>query len=379
MYTLSLLALLVSSAAPPDSPSAADRAAALVAYKAKMPNRYTLKYRVESSTPTAIPPSNKQANFTVQLWRDGNKFRVDQFDATRTPAIPGDEDHPRNLSCENCEKEGYWFGTVIKEGPDGPKHTVQFHRMGTWSVDNYGTHFDWRFLGLLNSSHGSYSKFKITEEFETFFRRSGLTVQHEVREEQPCLVARHLYSDKGNGQSVWLSEREEFNPVFFEEKMFVNNLTEFRTTKIRWQKLSSGQLYPQSIQYNTIVGIGLENVRHPHQYNVTFLHADFGSPIDPAVFTFAGFGLNENQVVLLPDMKAEDCPRWRNGKLDYDHTLNKEMAKLAEEQQAVEKPRASSAYPGQGGNTMLIVSVATGVLAIAAAIAVVIRRRRVAV
>ena len=377
MYALSLLAFLVSSVAPPDSPSAADRAAALVAHKAKMPNRYTLKYRVESSTPTAKPPSNRQANFTVQLWRDGNKFRVDQFDATRTPAVPGDEDHPRHLSCENCEKEGYWFGTVVKEGPQGPNHAVQFHRMGTWSVDNYCTHFDWRFLGLLNDSPCTYSKIKIAEEFATYFKRSGLTVQPEMREEQPCLVARHLYSDKGDGQSVWLSEREEFNPVFFEEKMFVNNVPEFRTTKIRWQKLASGQLYPQSIQHNTIVGIGLENVRHPNQYNVTFLHADFGSPIDPAVFTFAGFGLHENQPVFLPDVKAEDSPRWRNGKLDYDHTLSKEMAKLAKDQPAVEKPRASSAYPGQG-NTMLIVSVATGVLAIAAAIAVVIRRRRAA-
>ena len=377
MYALSLLAFLVSSAAPPDSPSAADRAAALVAYKAKMPNRYTLKYRVESSTPTATPPDNKQANFTVQLWRDGNKFRVDSYDMTRTPAIPGDEDRPRHLSCENCEKEGYGFMTVIKEGPDGPKHAVEF-QVGSHNFDNYCTHFDWRFLGLLNSSLCIYSKFKIAEEFETYFKRSRLTVQHEMREEQPCLVARHKYSDKGNGQSVWLSEREEFNPVFFEEKMFVNNVPEFRTTKIRWQKLASGQLYPQSIQHNTIVGIGLENVRHPNQYNVTFLHADFGSPIDPKVFTFAGFGLNENQIVYLPDVKQEDCPRWRNGKLDYDHTLNKEMAKLANEQPTVEKPRISSAYPGQG-NTMFMISIATGVLAIVATVAVVIRRRRAAV
>ena len=377
MYALSLLAFLVSSAAPPDSPSPADRAAALVAYKAKMPNRYTLKYRIETSTPTAKPPDNRQANFTVQLWRDGNKFRVDSYDMTRTPAVPGDEDRPRYLSCENCEKEGYGFVTVIKDGPDGPKHAVEF-RLGTYHFDNYCTHFDWRFLGLLNSSLCIYTKIKIAEEFVPYFKRSRLTVKREVREEQPCLVARHLSSDKGNGQSVWLSEREEFNPVFFEEKMFVNNVLELRTTKIRWQKLASGQLYPQSIQNNGIVGIGLENARHPNQYNVTFLHADFGSPIDPAVFTFAGFGLHENQTVFLPDVKAEDSPRWRNGKLDYDHTLSKEMAKLAKDQPAVEKPRASSAYPGQG-NTMLIVSVATGVLAIAAAIAVVIRRRRAAV
>ena len=342
-----------------------------------MPNRYTLKYRIETSTPTAKPPDNSQANFTVQLWRDGNKFRVDSYDMTRTPAVPGDEDRPRHLSCENCEKEGYGFVTVIKDGPDGPKHAVEF-RLGTYHFDSYCTHFDWRFLGLSNDSLCIYPKIKIAEEFVTYFKRSRLTVKREVREEQPCLVARHLYSDKGNGQSVWLSEREEFNPVFFEEKMFVNNVLELRTTKIRWQKLASGQLYPQSIQNNGIVGIGLENVRHPNQYNVTFLHADFGSPIDPAVFTFAGFGLHENQPVFLPDVKAEDSPRWRNGKLDYDHTLNKEMARLAKEQPAVEKSRASSAYPGQG-NTMLIVSVATGVLAIAAAIAVVIRRRRAAV
>ena len=81
--------------------------------------------------------------------------------------------------------------------------------------------------------------------------------------------------------------------------------------------------------------------------------------------------------MLLPDVKAEDCPRWRNGKLDYDHTINKEMAKLAKEQPNVEVPRASSAYPGQG-NTMLIISIATGVLAILATIAVMIRRRRAA-
>ena len=188
------------------------------------------------------------------------------------------------------------------------------------------------------------------------------------------------YKDKNmvDGPSVWLSEREEFNPVYFEEKMIVNNVPEFRTTKIRWQKLNSGQIYPQSIQYNTKIQYGLDKVRHPQQYNMTMLHADFGSPIGPAVFTFAGFGLNENQLVLLPDVKPEDCPRWRNGKLDYDFTINKEMAKLAEEQPTVEKPRVSSAYPGQG-NTALIISIATGVLAIVATIAVVIRRRRAAV
>ncbi len=377
MYALSLLAFLVSSAAPPDSPSTADLATAVVAQKAKMPNRYTLKYRVEVSTPTATPPLAKQRSFTVQLWRDGNKFRVDHFDATRTPAVPGDEDHPRNLSCENCEKEGYGFVTVIKEGPQGPNHAVEF-RMATYNFDNYCTHFDWRFLGLSNDEPCGYKRLKIAEEFPSYFMRPGLTVRNEMREDQPCLAARFKDKNMVDGPSVWLSEREEFHPVFFEQKFIVDNVPEFRTTKIIWQKLDSGHLYPKSIQHYTKFRYGLDTFRHEQQYNVTFLHADFGSPIDPAVFTFAGFGLNENQPVFLPDVKREDSPRWRNGKLDYDHTLSKEMAKLAKDQPAVEKSRASSAYPGQG-NTMLIVSVATGVLAIAAAIAVVIRRRRAAV
>jgi len=377
VYALSLLAFLVASTAPPDLPSAADRAVGVIAQKAKMPNRYTLIYRVEDNIPTATPPLHKQRTFIVQLWRDGDKFRVDHSDPTHIPAKSEDDDRPRHLTCENCEKEGYGFVTTIKKGPQGPNHAVEF-RVGTYNFDNYCTHFDWRFLGLSNDEPCGYKRLKIAEEFTSYFMRNGLTVRNEMRDEQPCLVARYKYKNMEDGPSVWLSEREEFNPVYFEEKMILDNVPEFRTTKIRWQKLKSGQLYPQSIQYNTKVQYGMDKVRHPQQYNLTILHADFGGPIDPKVFTFAGFGLNENQLVLLPDVKAEDCPRWRNGKLDYDHTLNKEMAKLAKEQAAFEKPRASSAYPGQG-NTMLIISIATGVLAIAATIAVVIRRQRAAV
>ncbi len=378
MYTLSLLAFLVTSGTPPDSPTVADRAATVVAQRAKIPNRYTLKYRVEESIPTATPPLYKQRNFTVQLWRDGNKFRVDHFATTHLPLDPEDDERPRHLTCENCEKEGYGFLTVIKEGSQGPNHAVEFSSLANYDFDRYCTHFDWRILGLSNDHPCSYKRLKIAEEFTSYFKQNGLTVRNEMREDLPCLVTRYKDKNMVDGPSVWLSEREEFQPVYFEEKMIVDNVPEFRTTKIRWQKLSSGQLYPQSIQYNTKVQYGLDKVRHPQQYNLTILHADFGSPIDPKVFTFAGFGLHENQPVFLPDVKAEDSPRWRNGKLDYDHTYNKEMARLAKEQPTVEKPRASSAYPGQG-NTMLIVSIATGVLAIVAAIAVVIRRRRVAV
>ncbi len=377
MYALSLYAFLVTTAAP-GAPSTADRAMAVVAQKAKMPNRYTLKYRVEVAIPTATPPLAKQRNFTVQLWRDGNKFRVDSFDTTQLPADPEDNDRARHLTCENCVKEGYGIATVIKNGPNGPKHTVQFHRMETYNFDLNCAHFDWRFLGLSNDSPCGYKRLKIAEEFPSYFMRNGLTVRNEIRDDQPCLAVSFKDKNMVDGPSVWLSEREEFHPVFFEQKFIVNNVPELRTTKIRWQRLKSGYLYPQSIQHNINVRYGLDPIRHPYQYNMTFLHADFGSPIDPKVYTFAGFGLNENQLVQLPDVKAEDSPHWRNGNLDYDSTLNKEMAKLADEQSTVEKSRASSAYPRQG-NTMLIVSIATGVLAIAATIAVVIRRRRAAV
>ncbi|MBP3957256.1 hypothetical protein J8F10_18500 [Gemmata sp. G18] len=372
MEFASIIFLVLSPGAP------ADKAEAVVAQKSRMPNRYQLKLRVESRTPNAPPPLESSWDSTLHIWRDGNKFRVDHLDAHYTPPRPNHDSHDRRVTCENCEKEGYGIVTTVVRGSPPTLHTVEFVRLGTRNLDGYCTYFDWRYFGLSNDRPCGYPKLHIGSDFPGFFGRSDVQTRRENRGGVPCLVAAMSRKTGHLQQSVWLSEREEFNPVFFEDKFeVVGGEPESRTTEVSWQLTPGGHRYPKTVKHNTT--ISFNGAKYPGEEIVTVTHADFDSAIDPAVFTLAGLGLNENQAIGLPDLKPSERPLWRNGKVDESYTLGQYTADMLGPQTAVaDGPKTVANYPAEGSTT-LTVSIVTALLAVVTAVlAVVIRRRRAA-
>ncbi len=368
------LALLTLVPAAPDSPSVTDRATAVVMQKAKMPNRYMLKFRAEARMPTPPPPHELEWSANFYLWRDGNKLRVDQFDSQSTPPRQNQDPRNRQIACQNCEREGYGIMTTVLPGSPFAQHLVEFHRFGSFVTEVYCTAFDWRYLGLSNADTCQYKRLHSATNFTSFFGLPGIDIKSKKRDGLSCLVASRKVALNNTEWSVWLSESDDFNPVFFEEKGEVQGALESRTTEISWQQTAGGHRFPKMIKHNTIVSIG--TTKTPSEQVVTITHADFDSPIDPAVFTVASFGLNENQVIGYPELEFKDQPRWKNGQVDYSETAGKQKSSGGN---PAAGPSAAAPYPTQSNYT-LVIGIIAAVLAVGTAVAaLVIRRRRDAV
>ena len=191
----------------------------------------------------------------------------------------------------------------------------------------------------------------------------------------PCLVASRKIEINNARWSVWLSEGDEFNPVFFEEKYEVNGEPGIKTTEIEWQRATGGHLFPKRLKHNS--KFTFHGTKSESEHLVIITLADFESSINPAVFTVAGFGLNENQVIGFPELEGKDEPHWRNGKIDYSNNAVKPEIAAGGQPVAV-GPLVSAPHPGQGNITGIIAIVAAMLAVVALIAAVVIRRKRTA-
>ena len=105
-------------------------------------------------------------------------------------------------------------------------------------------------------------------------------------------------------------------------------------------------------------------------------------PIDPAVFTLAGLGLNENQPVGLPGLDSSKFPLWRNGKVDHSYTFGDQQDERERRQRALDPrpdppaPPAPPPMPGRGTSLTFVVGVVAGVLSVLTAVAAYVLRRR---
>lgn len=350
------------------TPAVSLHAKAVIDQRSRMPNRYSLKVRVETQTPKATPPYERETSLTYHVWQDGDKFRVDGLDGQFSPPRPTQDSNIRHVTCLNCEREGFGIVTTVLANPRPPLHVVGFHRLESRNFDYGCTRFDWRYFGLCNVGKCAYTQKHVAMDFTNFFMRSNIVTRQDKRNGTPCLAA--TAKTTGSDQSVWLSEHDGYNPVLFADHLVFNGVPEDRTTEVSWQKTPGGHYFPKTVKHNAIVF--QDGQRRAQEEIITITHADFDSPIDPAVFTLAGLGLNENQVVGFPDLETADYPYWRNGKVDYDYTLRKRMNETANERPAV--PAAAS-YPGRG-NAGLVLSITAGMLAILAAVAAIFIRRR---
>ena len=362
---------------PPDATQLDKQAASVIVQKSKMSNRYCLRLRIEDRTPTATPPVETAWGSSLNIWRDGDKFRVDHFDAQYTPKRTEEVAGNRRITCENCERPGFGIITAVLPGSPPILNQVSFHRLGSFNFDLYCTHFDWRFLGLNNSRLCHYPQLHVAVSFPSFFRTAGLVMRTDSRNGVPCSVAEVKAAI--NDRAVWLSARDGDNPVYFEEVIRVGTVPEVRSTQIAWQQTAGGHWYPKTIKHNTVVSFN--NGKHATEEVITIAHADFDSPIDPAVFTLAGLELNEYQPIGFPGVKYEDQPVWRQGKADETYTVRDRMKDSAKNSGANSRtsevePLGKAPYPS-GSSTTLVIGIVAACLAIATAVlAIVIRLRR---
>lgn len=376
MVLVPFVFVALAPALPPDAGSPAARASGVIAQKARMPNRYSLRLRVEGRIPNAPPPLESAWSSTLHLWRDGNKFRVDHLDAEYTPPRQRHDRRDRHITCENCEREGYGIETKVMPGPPPTQPMVEFHPLGSRNLDGYCTHFDWRYFGLSNDGRCLYPRLQVAVDLPKFFNLSGVVTRTENWRDLPCLVASRKMPNLD--RSVWLSERDEYNPVYFHDRYEVGDMPETRTTEISWQRTPGGHLYPRSVKHNTMIIVA--GGKYASEEVATVTHADFDSPIDPAVFTLAGLGLNENQAVGLPGLDHLDRPVWRGGKLDPTYTVRTQLEERAKQSGGEARDAASptplATYPSQDNTTRIIGIVAAVLAVIAAVLAVVVRRKR---
>jgi hypothetical protein len=256
--------------------------------------------------------------------------------------------------------------TNVLPGSPPVQHVVEFHRFGTFPTEIYCTAFDWRHLGLANADTCQYSRLHVAADFTKFFGLPVITVRSEKRGDLLCQVISRKVANNNTEWSVWLSERDALNPVFFHEKFDVAGVPESRTTEITWQKTAGGHYFPKRVKHNSIVSIG--SAKTPSEQTIDITHADFDSPIDPAVFTVAGFGLNDGQVIDYPELEDKDRPRWKNGRVEYP-------GEAKQPESASAAPMAAAPYPVES-NLTLVVGVVAAVLAVGTAVAALVLRRR---
>lgn len=350
---------------------------AVVAQKAKMNNRYTLRLRVESRTPSARPPLESAWGMNLNIWRDGDKFRVDQFDAQYTPKRPQYIAGSRHVTCENCEKPGYSIVTTVLAGSPPTLHVVSFHPLDSRSFDYDCTHFDWRYLGLCNASKCLYTQLHIATSFSEFFRQPGISARAASRGNVPCLVSK--LSSVARDQVVWLSTHDGYHPIYFEDIFQADGEPEIHSTEVSWQRTAGGHFYPKSVNNKTTIRFG--SSKYTTEEVITVLHADFDSPIEPSTFTLSGLGLNENQAIGYPGLKTEEMPLWRQGKVDGSYTVRDHMRNTSPNSGSGSLDGMShvdniAPYPSSS-TAALVIGIVAGVLSLTAAItAVVIRLRR---
>ena len=365
-----LLALLVNDPLPTNAGGVFTK---LVASKLNMRDSYHVRLRVESRRP---PPSDTALwVYTAEIWRSGDKFRIDLFDADSEPFRPGQPGHKsRDVTCQNCERPGRILMTTIYPGQPAVTAMVGFQTSPGLSPMYTTLNIDWRFLGLCNNPLSLYQDIQMTEGYRQLASNPKLHTSQQVRGGSQCLVA----SLGPAGQfDVWFDEANRFNPVLHSSRHKDGQVPGARlTTEVAWKSTPGDHLYPSRVAHTFKEGDSLR-----HEEVLTVLDADFHNPVDPAVFTLAGLGLNNNQQVGFPELKPEDQPRWRDGKVDYSLSARAviEAARAeAGRNGSVPTPRPAPAapYPDNGDSKFLVLGIASGVMALASLAVLVYRRRR---
>ena len=344
----------------------------MVARKLNMHDSYHLRLRFESRR--SAPDTPTRWDYTAELWRAGDKFRIDLFDAESNPPPPAGLNQPshgfRHVTCQNCERPGHLLITTVYPGKPAITSMAGFHTSADMSPNYTTLNIDWRFFGLCNTGLDAYRRIPITKCYQELAADPGLRMSRRVRGGKPCLVA-SLGREKEH--DIWFDEADGFNPVLHSAAYDNNRGSVGHTTEVAWRATAGGHLYPSRLKY-----VLAERGAVRYEEVVTVVHADFHNPVDPSVFTLGGLGLNDNQKIAFPELTLDDQPLWRDGKADPSLSARAARRAAAEARPAVGsgRPAAPVAPYLDGGSTSLVLSIASGALALVLLGAALAYRRR---
>ncbi len=340
----------------------------VIRQKNAMKESYHLDFKFEGKDPHTAPGLTKAQSFSARIWRSGNKLRVDVSDRKQDNHVDERYSAARHVICVNCEREHHFISTTIDPDSSPITSLVEFKPLKSGHPDIYGLDLDWRYLGLSNTRLAVNQRLEIAKGYGELKANPTLRVDTEVRGGVRCSV-----STVTNGaiSRTWFADPARGNPILFETTWEKDGKAKRHATEVKWQSTAGGHMYPQIVKNVQLV----DGVVH-HEEQITVTHADFHTPVDPAVFTLAGLGLKDNQPVAYPGLDLSRMPRWRDGKAD--ESLSDEAQRRAQGSGWPTDVVASSvaaAYPTES-RTPLILSIVSGTLAVAALVVAFLYRRR---
>jgi hypothetical protein len=342
---------------------------------AKMTGDYQIQLQYRRQFYNQQDAVSRWSEYSARIWRAKSNLRIDVFNRNNETSHDSDFQVQRHVICSNCERSGHVLITMIYPPSHRTRHVVDFKPLKNHNPDYYGLDIDWRKLGLQNWSLPGYIHLDATAAYQNLYAQQRATISRDIRLGKSCTVI----SDKIDGREwkIWISDEDDGNPIFFDSTSQQQGVIYHQSTDIKWMKSSGGHMFPQTIKHLEEKNGKLDNLE-----DITIIHADFKTPIDPVIFTLKGLDLNDNQRLMFPELQSEDHPRWNQGGIDHSLSEN------AKSRDAVEMGKKSAvplstppraAYPNQS-NTYLIIGIVSGVVTLfCLSLAILSRRRRGAI
>jgi hypothetical protein len=240
----------------------------------------------------------------IEVWRDGDKQRTDytNLEGNSPHSVIGE----RRLSCRNCERAGYTISTSILPKNKGIMG-LKFTKITPEFDKDDDSRMDWTRLGMLHTGLSGYRKDPPDYALTFMSKHPSLKLEEKTYDKANTYVL--TVSAMSGSTSCYLRPDLAMNPVYFVTRSSKGEAVS--KTTIDYQQVSS-QWYPKSVLY--VLGEGpLESVRE----EITLKTVELNSPIDPTVFTLAGFGLKNGTPIEYPEIKSRDAqPIWNNGQID---------------------------------------------------------------
>jgi hypothetical protein len=373
MYTFFLISLIVN--VPKDG------ILKMLSQKSQLNDSYHIIYlkTIRVKTIDSFPITQTQ-HCRVELWNTPKKSRCDVY---ILPELSSDfSTQKRNITCENCVRNGYWISTTVNPNLADSPHVVNFRDLKQLRVDSQSTRFDWRFFGLVNTHQAGY------------LTNNSSVLLKEICNSSSCVFSNSkdspdiLELQKKSGQTLFnavFTASTDFHPSKMTTTYKQDSHDLIQTSDITWGKINNITFYPQTFAHKKYQS-GTETLSEKIEIHL----ADFINPVDDSVFTLEGMNLNDGQFIGYPELKRVDYPRWKNNKIDLSYTLDMHNAdafaegKIALPPEVPNKSFSQQKPPEQSGNyeppasskLPLVIGIVTGVLALLALGYSVIQRRR---
>ncbi|MDY3557204.1 hypothetical protein R5W24_006391 [Gemmata sp. JC717] len=278
----------------------------------------------------------------------------------------------RHITCRNCERPNYTLVTRVLPGKPAVTCQVEFHDPKKQVTEYYVTDMDWRLLGLCNTRLSLYRKVPVAPSYRELMTDMGLSTSQQDRNGCRCLVT--AIEKNGCKSNIWFSQGEQFNPVLHTFEGQLGDKAARQTTEVKWKQTAGKHLYPERIKHTET-----HDGKLHYEEIVTVQAADFVTPIDPSVFTFAGLELNDDQQLAFPELQPGDWPVWKDGRVDPSRSNRAKEKEAQDAQKGAVQPgpvAPVAAYPVQSSTPLIVGLVSGGMSVTALGLAAIYRRRK---